>query len=53
VRQLLEVVLPVAPWNAAMAIAWQQAQRRRKEAARNSHRKRWMYEHPIGQQLAL
>jgi len=47
VRQLLELVLPVARWNPAMAIAWQQAQQRRKEAARSSHRKRWMREHPF------
>jgi len=46
VRQLLEVVLPVERWSAAMAIAWQQAQQRRKEAARISHRKRWIKEHP-------
>jgi hypothetical protein len=49
VRQLLEVVLPVVPWTAAMAIAWQQAQQSRKEAAKKSHRKRWMYEHPLQQ----
>jgi len=46
VRQLLEVVLPVMRWSAATAIAWQKAQQRRKEAARISHRKRWICEHP-------
>lgn len=46
VRRLLEVVLPRRRWDAAAAIAWHQAQQRRKAAATASHRKRWLREHP-------
>ena len=46
VRRLLEVVLPQERWNAATAIAWWVDQQRRKAAARASHRKRWIREHP-------
>jgi hypothetical protein len=53
VRRLLEVVLPQEPWNAATAIAWYVDQQRRKAAARASHRKRWVREHPWPMQPAL
>ena len=46
VRQLLEVVLPQERWDAAAAIAWWEHQRRRKAAARASHARRWLDEHP-------
>ena len=46
VRRLLEVVLPQERWRAATAIAWYVNQQRRKAAARASHRKRWLREHP-------
>ena len=46
VRRLLEVVLPQERWSAATAIAWYVNQQRRKAAARASHRKRWLREHP-------
>lgn len=46
VRQLLEAVLPRPRWDPASAIAWWQAQQRRKAAATASHRKRWLREHP-------
>ena len=46
VRQLLEVVLPQERWDAAAAIAWFEHQRRRKAAARASHARRWLREHP-------
>ena len=46
IRQLLEVVLPVERWSAATAIAWYEDQQRRKAAARESHRRRWLREHP-------
>lgn len=46
VRRLLEVVLPHEHWTAATAIAWYRNQQRRKAAARASHRKRWLREHP-------
>ena len=49
VRRLLEVVLPQEPWDAATAIAWYVHQQRRKAAARASHRKRWLREHPYDQ----
>jgi len=53
VRRLLEVVLPQQRWDAAAAIAWCRNQQRRKAAARASHRKRWLREHPYPIQLAL
>ena len=53
IRQLLEVVLPVERWTAATAIAWYEDQQRRKVAARESHRRRWLLEHPIRSQPAL
>ena len=46
VRQLLEMVPPWERWSAAAAIAWYEGQRRRKAAAKASHAKRWMREHP-------
>ena len=46
VRRLLEVVLPEVRWSAAAAIAWYLNQQRRETAARASHRKRWLQEHP-------
>ena len=46
VRQLLEVVLPWQRWDAAAAIAWFEHQCRRKAAARASHARRWLREHP-------
>jgi hypothetical protein len=49
VRRLLEVVLPLERWDAGAALAWLIAQRRRKAAARESHRRRWLREHPIRQ----
>jgi hypothetical protein len=53
IRQLLEVVLPVERWSAATAIAWYEDQQRRKAAARASHRRRWLREHPTRTQPAL
>jgi hypothetical protein len=53
IRQLLEVVLPVERWSAATAIAWYEHQQQRKAAARASHRRRWLREHPIHEQPAL
>ena len=53
IRQLLEVVLPIERWSAATAIAWYEDQQRRKAAARESHRRRWIREHPIRTQPAL
>ena len=53
VRRLLEVVLPQVLWSAATAIAWYMNQQRRKAAARASHRKRWLREHPWVMQPAL
>ena len=53
VRRLLEVVLPQERWSAAVAIAWYVDQQRRKAAARASHRKRWLREHPWANQPAL
>jgi hypothetical protein len=53
IRQLLEVMLPVERWNAATAIAWYEHQQRRKAAARASHTKRWLREHPVWPQPAL
>ena len=53
VRRLLEVVLPQVTWSAATAIAWYVDQQRRKAAARASHRKRWLREHPVWDQPAL
>lgn len=53
VRRLLEVVLPQERWGAATAIAWYVDQQRRKAAARASHRKRWLREHPWANQPAL
>lgn len=53
IRQLLEVVLPIERWSAATAIAWYEHQQRRKAAARASHAKRWLREHPIRSQTAL
>ena len=47
IRQLLEVVLPMERWTAAAAIAWYEHQQRRKAAARASHRRPWLREHPI------
>ena len=47
VRALLEVVLPRERWNASAAIAWYERQQRRKAAARISHAKRWLREHPM------
>jgi len=46
VRRLLEVVLPQERWSAAAAIAWYEAQQRRKAAAKASHTRRWLREHP-------
>jgi len=46
VRQLLEVVLPWERWSAAAAIAWYEHQRRREAAAKASHTRRWLREHP-------
>jgi hypothetical protein len=46
VRQLLEVVLPWERWDAATALTWLANQRRRKLAAKASHAKRWLKEHP-------
>ena len=53
VRRLLEVVLPHERWDAAAALAWYRHQQRRKAAARASHRKRWLREHPPDLQSAL
>ena len=53
VRRLLEVVLPHERWDAAAALAWYVNQQRRKAAARASHRKRWLREHPPDLQSAL
>jgi len=53
VRRLLEVVLPAERWNAATVIAWYEHQQRRKAAARASHTKRWLREHPVSLQPAL
>jgi hypothetical protein len=53
IRRLLEVVLPVERWTAATAIAWYEHQQRRKAAARASHRRRWLREHPTSLQPAL
>jgi hypothetical protein len=53
VRRLLEVVLPAERWSAATAIAWYEHQQRRKAAARASHTRRWLREHPIRSQPAL
>jgi hypothetical protein len=53
IRQLLEVVLPIERWSAATAIAWYEHQQRRKTAARESHRRRWLREHPERPQPAL
>jgi len=46
VRQLLEVVLPWLRWDIATALAWLEQQQRRKAAAKASHWKRWILEHP-------
>jgi len=46
VRQLLEVVLPWLRWDIATALAWLEQQQRRKAAAKASHWKRWIREHP-------
>ena len=46
IRQLLEVVLPAERWTAATAIAWLHHQQRRKAAARASHHRHWLREHP-------
>jgi len=46
VRRLLEAVLPHERWSPAATIAWYTHQQRRKVAARASHRKRWLREHP-------
>jgi hypothetical protein len=53
VRRLLEVVLPQERWNTATVIAWYEHQQRRKAAARASHTKRWLREHPVWLQPAL
>jgi len=53
IRQLLEVVLPIERWSAATAIAWYEDQQRRKAAARASHRRRWLREHPMPSLPAL
>jgi hypothetical protein len=47
IRQLLEVVLPIERWSTATAIAWYEDQQRRKATARESHRRRWLREHPL------
>jgi hypothetical protein len=52
-RRLLEVVLPLEPWDASAAITWLVGQQRRKAAASASHRRRWLREHPFGSQPAL
>lgn len=53
VRRLLEVVLPIEPWDATAVITWLAAQHRRKAAATASHRKRWLRDHPVPLQPAL
>ena len=53
IRQLLEVVMRMEPWTAATAIAWYEHQQRRKAAARASHTRRWLREHPTRLQPAL
>ena len=53
VRRLLDVVLPAERWNATTVISWYEHQQRRKAAARASHTKRWLSEHPVWSQPAL
>ena len=47
VRKLLQAVLPRIQWSPDDVIAWYKQQQRRKTIAQESHKKRWLFDHPL------